>query len=121
VIDSANCATALVFDPPHDYRPETDRVKFAFDADAVVFSEESELIYKTQDLEAFHLHEKENEDLPLSDGPFAKLLRKLSKIQDQLPMTIEQSPFTDRYCDGPERPQSYACHQNPSALGGVCG
>jgi 5'-nucleotidase len=93
VIDSANCATALVFDPPHDYRPETDRVKFAFDADAVVFSEESELIYKTQDLEAFHLHEKENEDLPLSDGPFAKLLRKLSKIQDQLPMTIEQSPL----------------------------
>ncbi len=54
VIDSANCATALIYDPPTDYKPETERVKFAFDADAVVFSEESELIYKTKDLAAFH-------------------------------------------------------------------
>jgi len=93
VIDSAKCATALIYDPPADYKPESERVKFAFDADAVVFSEESELIYKTQDLAAFHKHEEENEDVPLNDGPFAELLRKLSKIQEHLPMTIELTPL----------------------------
>lgn len=93
VIDKANCATALIYDPPKDYTPETDRVKFAFDADAVVFSEESELINKTQDLAAFHKHEKENEDVPLKDGPFAELIRKLSKIQEYLPTTIELTPL----------------------------
>lgn len=93
VIDNSNCATALIYDPPADYLPETERVKFAFDADAVVFSEESELIYKTQDLAAFHKHEKENEDVPLNDGPFAELLKKLSKIQEKLPMTIELTPL----------------------------
>ncbi|NJL77498.1 MAG: 5'-nucleotidase [Saprospiraceae bacterium] len=93
IIDMANCATALIYDPPADYKPETERVKFAFDADAVVFSEESELIYKTKDLAAFHKHEEENEDVPLNDGPFAELLRKLSKIQAHLPMTIELTPL----------------------------
>ncbi|MDO1498871.1 5'-nucleotidase [Winogradskyella maritima] len=44
----------MIYDPPENFEPETDRVKFAFDADAVVFSEESEIIYKTKNIEAFH-------------------------------------------------------------------
>lgn len=93
IIDTSSCATALIYDPPIDYIPETKRVKFAFDADAVVFSDESEQIYKKQGIEAFHKHEEENEDVPLKDGPFADLLRKLSKIQEHLPMTIELTPL----------------------------
>lgn len=93
IIDTANCATALIYDPPENFEPETERVKFAFDADAVVFSEESEIIYKTKGMEAFHKHEKEKEDVPLNDGPFAKLLRKLSDIQDFLPIEKELSPL----------------------------
>lgn len=93
ISDTANCATALIYDPPTDYLPEIDRVKFAFDADAVVFSEESEQIYKEKGIEAFHQHESENEDVPLNDGPFAELLRKLSKIQEFLPTTIELTPL----------------------------
>lgn len=93
VIDTANCATALIYDPPENFEPETERVKFAFDADAVVFSEESEIIYKTKGMEAFHKLEKEKEDVPLNDGPFAKLLRKLSDIQDFLPIEKELSPL----------------------------
>ncbi len=93
IADTANCATALIYDPPQNFEPETDRVKFAFDADAVVFSEESEIIYKTKDIDAFHKHEKENEDVPLNDGPFAVLLRKLSDIQDFLPVEKELSPL----------------------------
>ena len=34
IADTANCATALIYDPPQNFEPETDRVKFAFDADA---------------------------------------------------------------------------------------
>lgn len=93
ISDTSNCATALIYEPPTDYVPESDRVKFAFDADAVVFSEDSEQIYKEQGMEAFHKHELENEDVPLNDGPFAELLRKLSKIQDFLPTTIELTPL----------------------------
>jgi len=93
IIDSSSCATALVYDPPENFKAETDRVKFAFDADAVVFSEESEIIYKTQNIDAFHQHEKANENVPLNDGPFAALLRKLSDIQDQLPVEKELSPL----------------------------
>ncbi len=93
VSDQAGCAAALIYDPPADYVPEIGRVKFAFDADAVVFSEESEKIYKDEGIEAFHKHELENEDVPLNDGPFAELLRKLSKIQEHLPTTIELTPL----------------------------
>jgi 5'-nucleotidase len=93
IIDSSNCATALVYDPPENFKAETDRVKFAFDADAVVFSEESEQIYNEQGMDAFHKHEKENEDVALNDGPFAALLRKLSDIQDYLPVEKELSPL----------------------------
>lgn len=93
VIDHTNCAAALIFNPPEGFNPEQNRVKFAFDADAVVFSEESEQIYKEQGMEAFHKHEVENEDVPLKDGPFAELLRKLSKIQEFLPTTIELTPL----------------------------
>lgn len=60
-----------------------EQVRIAFDGDAVLFSEESELIYKQQGLEAFIEHEKANKDNPLTHGPFAKLLLTLSTIQDK--------------------------------------
>lgn len=93
VIDHTSCAAAVIFDPPEGYLPEKNRVKFAFDADAVVFSESSEQIFKEKGIEAFHQHEETNEDVPLDDGPFADLIRKLSKIQEFLPMSIERSPL----------------------------
>ncbi|DAB29124.1 MAG TPA: 5'-nucleotidase [Sulfurimonas sp. UBA12504] len=60
-----------------------DQVRIAFDGDAVLFSEESELIYKEHGLAAFIAHEKENRDNPLEKGPFAKLLLTISAIQDK--------------------------------------
>lgn len=93
VIDHTSCAAAVISDPPEGYLPEKNRVKFAFDADAVVFSESSEQIFKEKGIEAFHQHEETNEDVPLDDGPFADLIRKLSKIQEFLPMSIERSPL----------------------------
>ena len=59
------------------------QVRIAFDGDAVLFSEESELIYKEKGLEAFLEHEKSNRDNPLEKGPFAKLLLTIANIQNK--------------------------------------
>ncbi|MDR7209978.1 5'-nucleotidase [Flavobacterium piscis] len=93
VIDSKKAAAAYIYEPPTEFKPNDNRVKIAFDADAVLFSDESEHRYKTEGMEAFHKYEKEHEDDPLKEGPFAKLLIKLSKIQDELPTSIELSPL----------------------------
>ena len=93
VIDSKKSAAAIIYAPPKEFKPDNNRVKIAFDADAVLFSDESEHRYKTEGMEAFHKFEKEHEDEPLNEGPFAKLLIKLSKIQEELPTSIELSPL----------------------------
>lgn len=93
VIDSKKCAAAYIYEPPAEFIPTDNRVKIAFDADAVLFSDESEHRYKTEGLDAFTKFESENQDVPLGEGPFAKLLIKLSKIQEELPTTIELSPL----------------------------
>lgn len=93
VIDSKQSAAALLYAPPSSFTPNDARVKIAFDADAVLFSEDSEYRYKTEGMDAFHKHEKEQENNPLNEGPFAKLLIKLSTIQEHLPMRIENSPL----------------------------
>lgn len=93
VIDSKKCAAAYIYNPPNKFSPTDNRVKIAFDADAVLFSDESEQRFKDEGLDAFHKYESEHEDEPLAEGPFAKLLIKLSKIQEELPTSIELSPL----------------------------
>lgn len=68
-----------------------DKLHIAFDGDAVLFSEESELIYKEQGLEAFIEHEIKNRDNPLKKGPFARFLMLISKLQEKFPP--ENSPI----------------------------
>jgi 5'-nucleotidase len=58
-----------------------DALRFAFDGDAVLFSDESERIYKTQGLEAFALNEKLAANQPLSGGPFKPFLAALQQLQ----------------------------------------
>jgi len=86
-IDSG-CAAAILYAPPKEI-DMSKQIRIAFDADAVIFSEQSEHIYKTHGLEAFLDHEKENVDKPLPEGPFAKLLKTLSFLQEQ----FESSPI----------------------------
>lgn len=47
VIDSKSCAAAYIYAPPKEFKLLDNRVKIAFDADAVLFSDESEHRYKT--------------------------------------------------------------------------
>ena len=67
------------------------QVRIAFDGDAVLFSEESELIYKKEGIEAFLAHEKANVHNPLKQGPFAKLLFTIASIQEKF--EDEDSPI----------------------------
>ena len=93
VIDTKTAAAALILEPPINFSSEKDTVRIAFDADAVLFSDESEQIYKSEGMDAFHKNESENEDIPLKEGPHGKLLKTLSKIQKYMNTTIELTPL----------------------------
>lgn len=94
IIDShSHCAAAVIYEPPTEFNPSENVVKIAFDADAVLFSDEAEVRFKEEGIDSFHRYEDEHQDEPLPEGPFAKLLMKLSKIQASLPITVELSPL----------------------------
>ncbi len=93
VIDGAGCAVAVVKEPPSEgIKLSEDQVRIAFDGDAVLFDESSEIVYKTQGMAAFHAEENTRQDDPMGDGPYATLLRKLSRLQERLPFSVELSP-----------------------------
>lgn len=92
VVDLRACAAAQLHPPPTGAAPPpNNQLRIAFDADAVLFSEDSEVIYKTDGLEAFHKNEEQEKDVPMPDGPFAAFLRKLARLQDRLPSPVEYS------------------------------
>ncbi len=70
------------FDP--NTSGETARIRIAFDGDAVLFTDESEQIFKARGLHAFEENEERNARKPLAEGPFAKFLKKLSDLQRML-------------------------------------
>ncbi len=93
VIDNRVCASAILSTPP-SYKcdiPEG-QVRIAFDGDAVLFDESSELVYKENGIEAFHENEDKSQNIPMNEGPFASLFKKLAKLQERLPMSMELSP-----------------------------
>lgn len=60
------------------------QIRIAFDGDAVLFTDESEKIFKEKGLEAFEENEALNAGNPLEEGPFANFLRKLSDLQRKI-------------------------------------
>jgi len=61
----------------------SEQLRIAFDGDAVLFSDESEQIFKAQGLAAFTENEKAAARKPLSGGPFKDFLAALQHIQTQ--------------------------------------
>ena len=93
VVDEKVCAAAILKPPPKEQPPlPDDQVRIAFDGDAVLFDEKSELVYKMEGLQTFHDTEDRQQDKPMEDGPYAQLLRKLSRLQQRLPFSVELSP-----------------------------
>ena len=64
---------------------ETGQLRFAFDGDAVLFSDEAERVYKTEGLEAFTASEKKSRHEPLQGGPFKNFLAALQRLQAAFP------------------------------------
>ncbi|MCP4074698.1 MAG: 5'-nucleotidase [Gammaproteobacteria bacterium] len=86
----SHVASGLIYGGPSKNQGQAlQQIRIAFDGDAVLFSEESEMIYQKQGLDAFIQHEQLNAELPLPEGPFAKLLKTLSYLQFQLDGLID--------------------------------
>lgn len=68
----------------YDFSSPIKEIRIAFDGDAVLFSAESEQIYKDYGLDAFTENEIKNANKPLQEGPFAKFLKTISQIQNEL-------------------------------------
>jgi 5'-nucleotidase len=62
-----------------------DQLRFAFDGDAVLFSDEAERVYKSEGLEAFTASEKAAARQPLAGGPFKPFLSALHRLQQAFP------------------------------------
>ena len=90
-IENGVAAPKILHSNENIHNISNEQVRIAFDGDAVLFSEESELVYKNHGLEAFIEHEKENRNNPLEMGPFAKLLLTIAKIQAKFP--TDKSPI----------------------------
>ncbi len=102
----AGVAAAKIYDyHPTDFEP-LNQIRIAFDGDAVLFSNESELIYQNKGMAEFFKHEEKNARIPLKDGPFAVFLRALSYVQKRFKaadspirtalITARNSPATER-------------------------
>ncbi len=64
---------------------EGEQLRFAFDGDAVLFSDEAERVFKTEGLEAFTASERAARHEPLQGGPFKSFLAALQKLQQAFP------------------------------------
>ncbi len=76
-------AAAMIYTRDKKYAIPDEQIRIAFDADAVIFSAESEKIYKESGLDAFNKNEIENQDVALAKGPMANFLKALSKLQEE--------------------------------------
>lgn len=81
-VEAGAAAARLGSPPANRIEIAEDEVRIAFDGDAVVFSAESDQIYKDQGLAAFLAHEKDNATSPMSGGPFGNFLKKLSLLRE---------------------------------------
>jgi 5'-nucleotidase len=82
---NAGIAAAQLYDPPESMTASQQQIRIAFDGDAVLFSPDSEHIYKTKGLAAFLRYENRHRKKSMTEGPFAKLLLGLSDIQKHFP------------------------------------
>lgn len=80
-IDNGIAAATIV--APTQASNDSSTIKFAFDGDAVLFSDEAEKVYQQSGLEEFTKHEKNSAQKPLEGGPFKNFLAALHKIQNE--------------------------------------
>lgn len=80
-LENGVAAATLISSGAEDRSGE--ELRFAFDGDAVLFSDESERIYKQSGLDAFTENEKATAKQPMHDGPFKNFLQALHSLQSE--------------------------------------
>ncbi len=76
-----NGVAAATLLPSRKEAENNTQLRFAFDGDAVIFSDEAEKIFKKAGLKAFTESEKASSQKPLMGGPFKNFLATLQRIQ----------------------------------------
>jgi 5'-nucleotidase len=79
----AGIAAATILPFNMEGKSEHKQLRMAFDGDAVLFSDESERIFKEQGLQAFTENEQQTAKHPLSGGPFKDFLMALNHLQTE--------------------------------------
>ena len=107
-LDNGYAAASIISDPVTDSHEQggQDELRFAFDGDAVIFSDDSERIYKKQGLEAFTQNEINAAKKPMKGGPFKSFLAALHTIQrefDGVDCPIRTALVTARSAPAHER------------------
>lgn len=102
---NAGIAAATIIKPENlaDQKPQ---LRFAFDGDAVIFSDEAERVFQKDGLEAFSKSEKEAAHSPLQGGPFKKFLASIHALQkgfDEHDCPIRTALVTARSAPAHER------------------
>lgn len=102
---AAGCAAATILPGQMRDANESDALNIAFDADAVIFSDEAERVYKSKGLKAFNASEENAAHQPLAEGPFKGFLEALQRLQKQsdLPLPIRTALVTARSAPAHER------------------
>jgi len=80
-----NGMAAATLLPSQGSTKSSGELRFAFDGDAVLFSDASERIFKEQGLDAFTENEKKSAHKPLDPGPFKSFLEALQGLQAEFP------------------------------------
>ena len=95
---------AEMFDYQHEDQKHSGVIKLAFDGDGVLFSEESEIIFKKQGYQTFEDNEVTKANIPLPEGPLGKLIKSLQKIKTLKPDLLRIALITARGAPAHERP-----------------
>ena len=83
-LENGLAAATLLPSSPSDIHSSdfhSEEIRFAFDGDAVLFSDEAERVYKTEGLDVFAASEQAEAKNPLSGGPFKPFLQALQSLQ----------------------------------------
>ncbi|MCR5054894.1 MAG: 5'-nucleotidase [Lachnospiraceae bacterium] len=83
-VSQGMAAGLIMTDRFHSSSPISE-IRIAFDGDAVIFSDESEQLFKALGVEAFNQNEHEKALMPLPEGPFAHFLKTISLLQQEYP------------------------------------
>lgn len=89
-LDNGMAAASIL--PTLSIHQDEQVLKFAFDGDAVIFSDEAEQVYQQSGLEAFAESEREAADQPLMGGPFKPFLAALHRLQSEF-AAMDVSPI----------------------------